>query len=129
MNKVKKFLCKIVVLSMCFTLMGNSMAVSAKVKMNAKKVTLIKGKSTKLKISGTKKKIKWSSSNKKVATVNAKGTVKAKKVGKTIVKAKVGKKTYKCTVYVKKVQSTAPKGTKVKDSDGEEGWGPLIPFN
>lgn len=114
---------------MCFALSCNPITASAKVRINTKKVVLVKGKSTKLKISGTKKKIKWSSSNKKVATVNAKGTVKAKKVGKTIVKAKVGKKTYKCTVYVKKVQSTAPKGTKVKDSDGEEGWGPLIPFN
>ena len=123
----KRILCSIAVLLLCASFIGST-AVSAKVKISPKKITLVKGKTAKLKLTGTKKKAKWVSSNRKVATVNARGAVKAKKAGKAVIKAKVGKKTYKCTVYVKKLQSTVPDGADVQDSDGEDGWGPIIPF-
>lgn len=74
---------------------------AANIKISAKKLTIKKGKSAKLKITGTSAKVTWKSSNKKVATVN-KGTVKAKKAGKTTITAKVSGKTLKCSVTVKK---------------------------
>ena len=65
-------------------------------------VTLISGKTIKLKVTGNvkSKNIKWSSSNKKVAAVS-KGTVKGKKPGKAVIKAKANGKTAECTVIVK----------------------------
>ena len=74
--------------------------VEAAVKINSKRVTLIKGQKTNLRITDTKKKIKWSSNNKAVATVNSKGRVAAKKKGVATITAKIGNKNYKCKVTV-----------------------------
>lgn len=78
-----------------------STEVSAKAKINKKKVTIYVGKTVNLKVKNNKKKVKWSSTNKSVATVSTKGKVKAKKAGKATIIAKVGKKRYKCSVVVK----------------------------
>ncbi len=71
------------------------------IKLNKTKVTLVKGKSTALKVTGTKKKVTWSSSNKKVATVNSKGKVTAKKKGTVTITAKADGLTVKSKVTVK----------------------------
>ncbi len=81
--------------------MINEVEAKAKVKLNKTKITLVKGKSTTLKVIGNKKKIKWSTSNKKIATVNSKGKVTAKKKGAVTITAKIGSKKYKCKVTVK----------------------------
>lgn len=73
---------------------------AAKVKLNARHKTILKGKKYQLKLKNNKKKIKWTSSNKKVATVNKKGKVTTKKVGKTTITAKVGSKKYNCKITV-----------------------------
>ena len=73
---------------------------AAKVKINTKKATLIKGQKKTLKITGTKQKVKWSTSKKSVATVTQKGKVTAKKKGKATITAKVDGKKYKCTITV-----------------------------
>ena len=78
-----------------------STEVSAKAKINKKKVTIYVGKTVSLKVKNNKKKVKWSSTNKSVATVSTKGKVKAKKVGKATIIAKVGKKKYRCRITVK----------------------------
>lgn len=88
---------------------GNIYIVEAATKINKKKVTLIKGQTTSLKITGTKKKIKWSSNKKSVATVSSKGKVTAKKKGTAIITAKVGNKKYTCDVSVQ-----VPKISKTK---------------
>lgn len=84
-------LCLALVITM-FSSPSQSMAKKTKIKLNKKKVTLVVGKSVRLKVKGTKKKAKWKSSSKKVATVSSKGVVKAKKKGKAKITAKVGKK-------------------------------------
>ena len=83
-----------------FTLKCKVTVTASTVKISAKKLTIKKGKSAKLKITGTTTKVTWKSGNKKVATVS-KGTVKAKKSGKTTITAKVSGKTLKCSVTVK----------------------------
>ena len=73
---------------------------ASKVRINKKKLVLIKGQTYKLKVKGTKKKAKWKSSKKSVVTVNRKGKITARKKGSAVVSAKVGGKTYKCKVTV-----------------------------
>lgn len=82
--------------------------------LNQKKITLIKGKSTVLKVKrirpiGSSGKVKWSSSNKKVAAVTTKGKVVAKGRGTAVIQAvsvKNKKAVAKCkvTVYEKTVK-------------------------
>jgi len=75
---------------------------NTKITLSAKKLTLVAGRSKKLKVSGTKKKVQWSSSKKSVATVSKSGKVRAQKAGNAIITAKVGKKKLRCKVVVKK---------------------------
>lgn len=80
---------------------GNvAVAEAATVKISEKKVTLLVGTSTTLKVTGTKSKVTWKTSNKAVATVSAKGVVTAKEVGTAKITATVNKKKYTCTVKV-----------------------------
>lgn len=83
-----------------YTLKCKIKVTAPNIKISAKKLTIKKGKSAKLKIKGTTAKVTWKSGNKKVATVN-KGTVKALKAGKTKITAKVAGKVLKCSVTVK----------------------------
>ncbi len=82
-------------------LMISEVEAKSKVKLNKTKLTLVKGKSSTLKVVGTKKKVKWSTSNKKVATVSSKGKVTAKKAGTCTITAKIGSKKYKCKIVIK----------------------------
>ncbi len=81
-------------------------AEAAQVALSAKKVTLRKGESKKLKLKNASGKIKWKSSKKSVASVSASGLVKAKKTGKTTVTVTYKNKQYKCTVTVKASAAT-----------------------
>ena len=107
---MKSIVKKIVVLTLCVALvMGNfQMNVMAKrtpkPKLNKKNITIMMGKTSKLKLENNKKKVKWRSLNKKIATVTKKGLVKGKSEGKTTIVAKVGKKKYKCKVRVRDPQ-------------------------
>lgn len=94
---------KLICLFLAFTMMFSTVTVSAKskVKLNKSSITIIKGKTYKLKIKGTKKKAKWSSKNKKIATVTKSGKVKTKKAGTTYIYARIGKKKLKCKTTVK----------------------------
>ena len=78
---------------------------AASVKLNKTKLSLVKGKSTILKVKGAKKKAVWTiSSGKKVIKLSAKKKasvkVKALKAGKAKVSCKVGKKKLICKVTV-----------------------------
>lgn len=97
-STIKKFLFMLTLVTLLFAMPAT---VYAKPKINKKKIELVVGEKTKLKISGTKKKVRWSSSKNKVAIVNKKGVVTAKKKGKATITAKVGNKKIKCKVVVK----------------------------
>nr|MBP3598384.1 Ig-like domain-containing protein [Eubacterium sp.] len=85
-----------------------SMQAAAKPKLSKKKLTIIVGKTAKIKVKNSKAKVKWSSNKKKVATVTGKGIVKAKKAGKATITARVGKKKLKCKVTVKEEENKTP---------------------
>lgn len=70
--------------------------------LNKKSITLVKGKSAKLKITGKVGKATFKSNNKKIATVSSSGKIKAKKKGKCTITVKSNGITMKCKVKVKK---------------------------
>ena len=86
--KKRKHLTLLLLLLLLLSLMIPITA-SAAVKISKKTVTLVRGKSTTLKITGTKSEPKWKSSNKKVAAVNSKGKVLAKSSGTAVISAVV----------------------------------------
>lgn len=75
-------------------------------KISKTKVTIQKGKTTKLSLKNTKQKVEWSTGNKKIATVTNRGVVKGVKAGKVAIYAKVGTSKYKCVVTVKNPSTT-----------------------
>ena len=117
MKRIKRVLSFTLVLALMFSmsLEGNSLVANAKTKiqLNKKKVTLIVGEKTKLKLKNNKKKVKWSSSKRTVAIVSSKGVVTAKKKGTATITAKAGKKKYTCKVTVKAKKKQAPVTTRV----------------
>ena len=117
MKRIKRVLSFTLVLALMFSisLEGNSLAANAKkkIQLNKKKVTLVVGNKTKLKLKNNKKKVKWSSSKRTVAIVSSKGVVTAKKKGTATITAKAGKKKYTCKVTVKAKKKQAPVTTRV----------------
>lgn len=104
MKKGIKVICTVLAMALVLTAVSPAAPAAKaakKIKLNKKNVTLVKGKTVKLKVKGTKKKVTWKSSKKKVATVNKKGKVTAKKKGKATITAKVAGKKLKCKVTVK----------------------------
>ena len=91
-NGSKKYVCKVTV---------------KKIALNKEELSLIVGKTTKLKLYNAKGKITWSSSNKKIATVNSKGKITAKKAGTAKITAKNGSKKYVCKITVQKKTATS----------------------
>lgn len=90
MNRRKKTVMYLMLLSMSFSILGGGISSQAReenISLNQKKLTLQVGQRKRLKVKGTSKKVKWFSSNKKVATVSKKGVVKAKKKGKAVITA------------------------------------------
>ena len=112
MKRIKRVLSFTLVLALMFSisLEGNSLVANAKkkIQLNKKKVTLVVGNKTKLKLKNNKKKVKWSSSKRTVAIVSSKGVVTAKKKGTATITAKAGKKKYTCKVTVKAKKRQAP---------------------
>lgn len=104
MKMTKRMLCLLMMFAMILSTVDSidSQAKKKTPKLNKKNLTLMVGKSAKLKVKNTKKKVKWTSSKKSVASVSKKGKVKAKKAGKTTITAKVAGKKLKCKVTVKK---------------------------
>ena len=69
-------------------------------RLNKTKLTLVTGKSKKLKVKGYKGKVQWVSTNPYVAKVSGKGKVKAKHMGYTVILVKAGDVVLKCPVTV-----------------------------
>lgn len=69
-------------------------------KLNKTSITVVEGKTYKLKLSGTTQTVKWSSSDRAVARVSGTGKVRGIKAGECTVTAQVGKKKYSCHVVV-----------------------------
>ena len=87
----------------------NAKSKQKQIKLNKKSVTLIVGKSQKLKVKNLPNhaKITWKSSKKSVASISKKGVVKAKKKGKATIKCRIRygrknskKKTLQCKITV-----------------------------
>ena len=98
---LKKIRMVLVFAVMLFALAAPTCTINASAaSINKKSVRLVKGRTTKLKISGTTKKVKWKSTNKAVASVSSTGKVTARKKGTATIKATVGGKTYTCKVRV-----------------------------
>ena len=95
-----------ITLCLLFSLLFPGKAVNAapRLRLNKTAVTLIQGKTVKLRVIGTKRKVTWKSSNKKIAKVNKKGVVKALSPGKCTITAKVRGKKLKCKVTVDTVE-------------------------
>ena len=95
-------------------------AASVKGKLNKTKVTLVVGKSEKLKVKGAgKAAVSFISANKKIASVNAKGVVKGLKKGHARIRVvvKKGKKQKKLTCNLTVIQGA--KSIKVLDANGK----------
>lgn len=95
-----------ITLCLLFSLLFPGKAVNAapRMRLNKTAVTLIQGKTVKLRVIGTKRKVTRKSSNKKIAKVNKKGVVKALSPGKCTITAKVRGKKLKCKVTVDTVE-------------------------
>ena len=69
-------------------------------RLSKTRLTLVTGKSKKLKVKGYKGKVQWVSTNPYVAKVSGKGKVKAKHMGYTVILVKAGDVVLKCPVTV-----------------------------
>lgn len=78
-------------------------------KLSKTKLTIIQGKTAKLKISGTSQRITWKSGNENIAIVTNNGTVKGIRAGTCKITAIIGQKKYSCKVIIK--QQTLPMAT------------------
>ena len=113
--KKRKHLTLLLLLLLLLSLMIPITA-SAAVKISKKTVTLVRGKSTTLKITGTKSEPKWKSSNKKVAAVNSKGKVLAKSSGTAVISAVVKGKKYTCRITVRTESASSRRSKLVKEA-------------
>ena len=75
-------------------------AQAAQPKLNKTSITVVTGRSYKLKIKGTNQKVTWRSSNPYVAKVSGKGVVTGKHMGYTTISVKTGDVTLQCRVTV-----------------------------
>lgn len=98
MRKGKKILSILLVMVLLFSALPVQ---AANVRLNKTSVSIVAGKSVKLKVRGTGKKVKWSTSSKAIATVSSSGKVTGKKPGKATIRARIGKKTLKCKITVR----------------------------
>lgn len=101
MKNGKKWLSTVLILLMAALLTMPLGASAATVKLNKKKLSLMKGKTYTLVLKNTEEEVTWTSSKRSVAAVDANGVVTAKKKGTATITAKVGARKYKCKVTVK----------------------------
>lgn len=122
MNKVKKILSVVMVLSLAIAMTSVAGRAAGKtVRLNKTKAAITVGKKLQLKVMNLKKgqKVSWSSSNKKVAAVSNRGKVTAKKIGTANIIAKIEKKKYICKIAVKGMHSDQeePSAVPTRDPD------------
>lgn len=121
-NVLKRLVSGLLAFTLVLTVFSpRAFAASKKVsiKLNKTSVSIVKGKTYKLKatVKGTKKKVKWKSSNKKIAIVNSSGKITAKKTGSCTITATVGSKKTTCKVKVTKKKSPKEIYLKYLDSN------------
>ena len=101
----KLLLSLLLILLFAFNISDFSVKAGSDIKLNKKKVTIVIGKTYKLKLYGAEN-VKWKSSDKKIATVSKTGKVKAKSEGKCSITAVYDGKSYTCKVTVKTAKSS-----------------------
>lgn len=112
MRKIVKKIAVIMIFALIGSILPTNISMAAnKVKLSAKNLTIIAGKTKTLKLKNNKKSVKWTviSGKKNVTLKSKKKTsvkIVAKKKGTAKVQAKVGKKKYVCKVTVKKSQKS-----------------------
>lgn len=74
---------------------------AAKIKINRKSATIVKGKTLQLAVDGTTQIVSWSSDQTSIAVVSMTGLVTAKKKGKAVITAQVAQEQYTCKITVK----------------------------
>ena len=102
---MKKILLLLLFITMIFVFTELPAKADDNIKLNKKKVTIVIGKTVKLKLSGADS-VKWKSSDKTIATVSKTGKVKAKSEGKCTITAVYDGKSYSCKVTVKSAKSS-----------------------
>jgi len=90
----------VLLLAALLTLVMAVSAQSATVRLNKRRIILVKGKTYQLKLLNNTKKVKWKSNNRSIVTARY-GKLVAKASGRTTVTATVGKKVYTCRVLVR----------------------------
>lgn len=101
MKKNRSYLSRVLLLLLVVLLMMPVSVSAASVKLNKKKLSLMKGKTSILVLMNRSDEVTWTSSKKSVATVDQNGVVKAKKKGTATITAKSDGKKYTCKVTVK----------------------------
>lgn len=101
MKKNRSYLNRVLLLLLVVLLMMPVSVSAASVKLNKKKLSLMKGKTSILVLMNRSDEVTWTSSKKSVATVDQNGVVKAKKKGTATITAKSNGKKYTCKVTVK----------------------------
>lgn len=101
MKKNRSYLSRALLLLLVVLLMMPVSVSAASVKLNKKKLSLMKGKTSILVLMNRSDEVTWISSKKSVATVDQNGVVKAKKKGTATITAKSDGKKYTCKVTVK----------------------------
>lgn len=106
MSNIKKIIVSLLLFVTLILFFGElTIRADNNIKLNKKKVTIVIGKSVKLKLSSADN-VKWKSSDKKIATVSKTGKVKAKSEGKCTITAVYDGKSYSCKVTVKSAKSS-----------------------
>lgn len=68
--------------------------------LSARSVSLVKGRTDRLKVSGTSRKVTWKSSNSRIVAVNSSGKIRAKRTGTAVIYARIGVSRLSCRVTV-----------------------------
>ena len=102
MKKLGKHYLALLIFAAAFVIFAQSGCAARKpTQLSETSITMVAGKTKKLKLRKVKnKKVKWSSSNKKVISVDERGQVYALKSGSAYVKAKYKNRVYRCKVTV-----------------------------
>src|SRR5699024_2602040 len=102
MKKLGKHYLALLIFAAAFVIFAQSGCAARKpTQLSETSITMVAGKTKKLKLRKVKnKKVKWSSSNKKVISVDERGQLYSLKSGSAYVKAKYKNRVYRCKVTV-----------------------------